>query len=389
MHLLEQYALSSGLKIDNPFIYYSYYPVPFEKYVTFHISKKDQIRDYDYWLDVIQFVAPLLEARGIKIIQVGTKDDPLVNSSYIVDLRGNTNIRQLAYVIKNSMLHFGIDSFPVHLASYFDKKMVVIYSNTFKECVRPYWGTKDNQKLIETHRNGNKPSFAYVENPKTINLIKPEQITSAILDSLGISNYKSFETLHIGNQYHNFIFELIPDQIVSQDSIPNVSFFIRMDYLFDEKALLHNISYRKCNIITNKRIDINLLKRVRQNIVSVIYKFSEEFDLDFVTDLQSNGIQYKLVCDQDEDGRPDLKIETLDYEPVHFYKQKTKDNLEIKDFSKFKTNKFLLSKGKVYLSEAHLNEGICTEGFDSNTGEVIDKQEFWKDSDFYYFLKEV
>ena len=34
MHLIEQYALATGAKIDKPFIETSFYPLPFDKYIV-------------------------------------------------------------------------------------------------------------------------------------------------------------------------------------------------------------------------------------------------------------------------------------------------------------------------------------------------------------------
>ena len=72
-HLLEKYALQTGSKIGKPFVYETFFPIPFEKFITFQAqSIKFPSKEYDYIQDVIDFIAPILEKSNIKIIQLGT-----------------------------------------------------------------------------------------------------------------------------------------------------------------------------------------------------------------------------------------------------------------------------------------------------------------------------
>ena len=59
MHLIERYSLSTGLEIDNPTISEQFFPTVCEKYVCFHASSKDNLRDYDYWEKVKSLLEPL------------------------------------------------------------------------------------------------------------------------------------------------------------------------------------------------------------------------------------------------------------------------------------------------------------------------------------------
>ena len=54
MHLIEQYALSCGVKIDKPHIETSFFPVPSEKYITVHASSGMESKNYDYYDDVMK-----------------------------------------------------------------------------------------------------------------------------------------------------------------------------------------------------------------------------------------------------------------------------------------------------------------------------------------------
>ena len=199
MHLIEQYALSCGVKIDKPHIEPLFFPVSHDKYVTLHASSGMAAKNYDYFPDVVSLILPYLEKHNIKIMQIGGREDPSLSGC--IHYHGTTSIRQTAYLIQNSLLHFGNDSFSTHVASGFDKKIVCLYSVLYKECCGPYWGNKDNQILIESDRNGLKPSFSDKESPKMVNLINPETIACSVLDLLNIDHdLHKIKTLHTGKR---------------------------------------------------------------------------------------------------------------------------------------------------------------------------------------------
>ena len=53
MHLIEQLALSTGVKIDKPFIETSYYPLSFDKYIVLENGSEVKSRVYGMWSDII------------------------------------------------------------------------------------------------------------------------------------------------------------------------------------------------------------------------------------------------------------------------------------------------------------------------------------------------
>ena len=149
-------------------------------------------------------------------MQNGTKDDPAI-PNVDLDLRGQLNIKQAAYILKNSALHIGIDSLPVHIASFYDRPIIALYPNMYPAQSRPYWNRKNTPVLIEPHRNGLKPSYSTDENPKTVNMIFPEQIARAVLAHFNCDEGFTQETLFIGPLYHQFAVELVPDFILPRD----------------------------------------------------------------------------------------------------------------------------------------------------------------------------
>ena len=179
MHLLETYALSTGSKIGEPFILKKFFPVKYEKYITLQNSSGMPSKCYDYFQETINFLLPMLQKHGIGIVQIGGPEDYPLNN--VENLQGKTNIHQTAYIINNSLLHLGNDSFAIHMASAFGVKCVGLYSITLPEIAGPFYNKKNS---ICLYPDSEKPSFNPNESPKRINKIKPEEVASACLKLL-------------------------------------------------------------------------------------------------------------------------------------------------------------------------------------------------------------
>ena len=372
MHLLERYATSCGVKIGKPFIYDNFFPLPFDKYLCFQPFSKYQSKNYDYWQEVIDIISPYLNEQNIKIIQIGVKDDRQFNNCLY--LAGQTNISQAAYIIKNSILHFGADSFAAHIASGYNKKIVAIYSNNNIENVKPYWSEEKDVVLLKPEGGTIKPSYSAGENPKNINKIKAEDIAKNILNLLNIKYSKIPKTIYIGEDYQNKTFELILDKLINPSSIPIPNPIIRMDYLFNEQALNIMLKEKKCIIITNKPINIDLLKAFKANIAQIIYIIEEDNDFNFVKAMKENAIPYNLISYLKPEILNKFKINYMDYGLIFEKTYNTKDKTNIKDI-----DNLLYISSKILVS----SEGQFKSKFDwlnKNGNKVVDNEDFWKES---------
>ena len=170
MHLLDTYALHCGLKVDKPYVYTLYYPLGVDKYITFQPFSNFAEKQYDFWNEVIDYLSPILKDQGIRIAQIGAKDDTPMKEC--IWTQGTTKISQAAYLIKNGMLHLGVDSFGAHVASGFNKKIVALYSTNWANNCKPYWSDPKDVRLFEPDRSVSKPTFNHEEGPdKSINKI--------------------------------------------------------------------------------------------------------------------------------------------------------------------------------------------------------------------------
>jgi hypothetical protein len=401
MHILEQYALNCGLKIDKPYIYEKYFPLPFEKYITFNPFGKFNSRKYSYWQEVINLLLPILQKENINIVQIGGQNEIGYNNCF--HLMGQTNFHQTAHIIKNSLLHFGVDSFPIHIASYFDKKIVALYSNMYASQSKPYWSDSKNIKLIQADLNGKKPSYSPEEDPKIIDNIKPEEIANNILDLLNISQKIERNTVFIGKRYNNLIIESIPSIIIPQQVFPNLLLNIRFDYIdqIEEKDYIctfNNLNIRNCTIITDKPIEIEKLLQLKEKLVNLFYDITfNKIDFDFINKVKTYGIKINFVFNKsknkDEQSLNNKKLELIEYqELINIIENQEKPKEQILQSEFYKSQKILFANNNSYLSKAAYLENkpvnldkidVSQKISDINNIDLLIEE----DGDYCYFYK--
>jgi len=375
MHLVERYAVSCGVKIGKPYIYDTYFPLNIEKYISFQPFSKYSSKNYDFWDEVIEIINPYLKNENIQIVHIGAQNDKFINNT--TNLCGKTSISQAAYIIKNSIIHVGADSFGAHIASGYGKKILALYSNNNINNVKPYWTKPEDMILLKPNIN-RKPQYSADENPKTINEIKPEDIAKGILDLLKIKYNSLPNTIWIGPEYLNKTLEIIPDQPLNIQNINVDTLIIRMDYHFNEQVLEYYIQNKKCIIFTNKPIKEIFLKRYKQNILQVIYIIEKDNDSSFPKNLKLNSINYGLISYLKNEELNEFKLNYMDYGLI-IRKEYPKQDIEIKDNMFFKSSRIILSsKGQFNTKYQWLNN--------INSNNFIDDQELKKELNNIYIF---
>ncbi len=376
MHLIEQYSLAMGAKIDEPFIETSYYPLPFDKYIVVENGADVKSRIYGMWPDVILEIKPYLDKQNITIVQVGHQDSEQIPGVY--DLRGKTSIKQQAFLLKKSLLHCSTNDFLLDVASSFNIPVVAMYGNTFADIAKPYWGNKSKHIILESDRKGKKPSFLAEENPRTVNFIHPEDIAYAILKLLNIDIKDEIETQFIGKEYTTHILEAVPDFSPPQSFNPGIVINVRMDYHFNLQNMLNWGTNRKINIFTNKVIDLNYLNAIKSNIVGIQQEICSDLNGKYLSILNN----LKIGCSLFTKNERALGVQRMKYfdHRVSFKEGKPLTNKSL-DLSKnlyYKSNKLLFSDGKKYLNKYdYLNKRDYT-GSDLT---VVDDPNFWEEQD--------
>lgn len=384
MHILESYSLQTGAKIEKPFIIQKFFPLSIEKYIVIQPFSKPS-KSYDYWTDVIRLLKPALSKHGIEIVQIGAKNEPILNGCY--SAVGQTNIGQSAYIISNSELFLGADSFGAHIASSLGKKIVALYSNNYLNCVQPFWTEEKDCILIEPEsRTTSKPSFSMAEMPKSINEIKPEKIAKAVCKMLDIKHDFKYTTRYIGSNYTNRFIESLPNQILNPSQFGIDSIVVRMDFKFDENILAQQLNSGKCTIVTDRKINKNLLKSFKHNIKDIIYQVNEPGKVDFLSDLGNLNINAFILSSATGDVLNEIKLEFLDYGNINI-KQDWKAEVEkLKSLDKklyYISSKYTLSEGRIFLSYASLLNNKDIPAFEYEPQEVIDCKEFWDELEHF------
>ena len=376
MHLIERYATACGVKIDKPYIYDTFFPVNVEKYISFQPFSKYPSKNYDYWEEVIAIILPFLQQNNITLVHIGAKDDKVINNT--LNLCGQTNISQAAYVIKNSIMHVGADSFAAHIASGYGKKIVALYSNNNINNVKPYW-TKEEDMVLLSPQINKKPQYSVNEIPKSINNIKPETIAKGILKLLNVSCNNFPKTKYIGNEYSNKTLEIIPDKPINPAQIGLETVIIRMDYAFNEQVLELFLQQKKCIVFTNKPINEELLKRYKQNISQLIYIIEKDNDITFVIALKRNTINAVLISYLSEEQLNEFKLDYMDYGLI-IKRDYPTDKIEVSDNAYFKSSRILVS------SEGQFNSKYQWETKDMSN-KYIDNPELHKELNNLYIFE--
>lgn len=203
-----------------------------------------------------------------------------------------------------------------------------------------------------------KPSYAFDENPKTIDDIKPELVANSVLKLLDIEERINLETVFIGENFNlETYFGFLPDQVILSDKIiPD----IRMDLKFDEKGLCNQLAQQKSTITTNKTISRETILNFKDKIAKVIYLVEENDDPSFPKFLFDNGAPFICVSE--------LSQEKLDSKKINYYKfcqlHKRTQSLKEKEIAgyirkssenlKFKTNHIISSEKNNFPSHHHL-----------------------------------
>lgn len=361
MHLAEIYALTTGSKISKPFIVKKFFPVGCDKYITIHNSSGMLSKCYDYFQEVIDILNPYLEQNNIKVVQIGGQNDEPIDKA--IHLHGKTNINQTAYIINNSLLHIGNDSFAVHMASAFGIPLIALYSITSPEIAGPFWKNKNQICLCPPDF---RPSFNPNESPKKVNQIKIEDIVNNALEIL-FNIKSSYKTINIGERFKEKIIECLPDQIIHPDFFKGHVLNIRLDLSenFELKNIAQNLALRPCCLITDKEIDIQPLLQFKNNISCVIYDITNSINKEFLNLLHSSGIKYHCVFNKDN-FENDIQYNT----EIQKRKEITMDYCTIKPFNKIsknidfdyifsskqnfiiKSNRIFLANQKVYTGES-------------------------------------
>lgn len=354
----------------------------------------------------------ILNTQGVQIVQLGGKDDPAIKGC--IHLQGKTSFHQSCYILKNSLLHLGNDSWTAHRAGEINIPLVALYASTSAANHGPYRYNEAKTSLIESHRWGRQPTFAAQELQPTIAVIPPELVANEVLRILGIAHAFTHQTRFQGLLSKQLSIDLVPNNVPDPTFLPELPFNVRMDWHHDESILNQILATgRRVNLFTTKVIDTGLLSHYRAQILCYNHELSTDDallpSLAYVDTVRATIPKHTFFArEADEKRLVELRFRYFDHASVEMVRDPTKEDyigaaliyLNREDTPqnrvdltsevahsggtlRFRTSRFVLSNGLIFLSFSHMkaNQGVANLG--ENTGKVIDEPEFWRDGNCY------
>jgi|694.fasta_scaffold00095_100 hypothetical protein len=372
MLTLENYSLNSGLKYSKPIIHEVFYPITASKYIIIETTdkKEEGISKSTIWSQIAIDLDSVLAKQNsdIKILLLSPQGYGIDETKNIISLnRKSITFKQLAYIIKNSLLYCGEKDDSIMLASIFEKKIVQVSS--FVSSSKPFWSDSKDYISIDSE-DINTPIY-------------PEIITNSILDKLNLNKLKNHKTIYIGSNYISpIILESTPDMVCTNVAV-NMPLHIRYDFVksFSEEDIrntISNLQGRKCAIITNKNIPIESFYPLKDNIIYIVYDVTESLDIDFLKKANFVSSNIKLIfLKKSPLDDPIIEKRKFDLIDTHYILEiidmsnKKVADIDFKSNASYKSKKILLSKNKVFYSKAAMLSGKPIQSASENVYQKI------------------
>tara|TARA_E500000318_G_scaffold61379_1_gene56955 strand:- start:350 stop:1471 length:1122 start_codon:yes stop_codon:yes gene_type:complete len=357
-HIAEVYAKDLGVKIGTPKLTEHFYPGLPDRYITLQSSNKMPASHYFYWEVVLHLLKKFIG--DIKIVQVGGGQDQLIPGVDASTL--GCTYKQMNYIIKKSLTHFGCDSVPGHVASVYDVPSVILHFNLYPSNSRPIFHKNNSCISLSPDFSNIKPSFSL--NGNRINEIKPETIAQSILDQLNIKQKITFKTIRIGSEFHNENVEIVPNFNGLISNLKDKPVNIRGDLHFDIQNIIDWCRFSLVNLHIKQEIPLQILQ-LTTNLKQVVFKYTKEnHDTNlnnFFKTLKAHKINIIIACD-DNDIISEVRLKYFDYNVVHIEYPK----------NKIKASKFLSRKKFITNKEAFASE-FSSKKFDKSDNFVYDE----------------
>lgn len=381
MNTSKKYASSCGVPLSDPTVAVGYFPLKSDKYIIIDNRNRNDMNIYGLYSDVISYIYPYLEERGIKIVSFCKSQKSAIERTipYL-----SLTKKQEAFFIENSLLVVSSEALTNHIANELGVKSIGLYSIFPSEVVKPIW--KEGHKVIESKRKGNLPSYGLKESPKAIDFIEPEKIAQGILDFLGLDVRVPHETLYIGDFYSTKVVEVIPDFVAPPDFMKSRSLNLRMDYYFDENNMCKWLQDRYLNVMTDRPINIDMLKYFKKNVAQLTVSINDNFTNEYLKSIQRIGVNVEIFC-EDKSKIADYRFKFFDFsinETIYKSKEELKGT-NIGPESKFLSSKILLSEGQKYSCHEAKKAKKPLTGMPEN---VYDTEKFYHELDYYRIINE-
>lgn len=199
------------------------------------------------------------------------------------------------------------------------------------------------------------------------------------------------------------LLEIIPNVPVSPAFNPDVTSVVRLDLEHNEEVLAQILQGRKVNLVTKKPVNLQLLAALKGNVLTYSHEVDKDCSPDYLKQVAKIIPKSTFFSrTKDEAELAALRFQFFDVARLEQVVDKTRADFETavreylndKSFSldsegkvtrlMFKAQKYVLSKGKIYLSLAHERADKPMDG-SSTVAPVIDSPDLWRDFLHYLF----
>lgn len=400
MKLLELYSLASGLKIGKQHLLSQFFPLPFTRYITLHAASGMPAKNWPYYALAVELIKPYLDRYDIHIVQLGIKDDPAIPGCH--HTMGKTSEHQANYLVERTLLHLGNDSVWAHRAGHLNLPLVALYGSTTSENHGPLEFDPQKSVFLSSHRWNRNPSFASQEAPQSIGVIDPFEVARSVLNLLAIPNTVVQKTLNIGPVFQAEMLEWVPNELVNPTFNPQLPLAARMDLAFNEAVLVQALQTgRKINIVTKTPLNLQVLQAFKDSILSYNHELDESTPKEYVLAVKKLIRQHTFFSrTKNEEVLAKLRFAFFDVANIEQVTDRTKPDFEkaVREYTNnsgfsldselklgtmvFKSQKYVLSKGKIYLSMAHEKADKPVDSPEGNR--VMDDEDWYRDTNHFF-----
>tara|TARA_R110000824_G_scaffold791_3_gene4835 strand:+ start:5218 stop:6345 length:1128 start_codon:yes stop_codon:yes gene_type:complete len=369
MHPVEKFQSYFRLGINKPHLEETYLPTPYSKYVLIFNDSFIQANEYSYFTDVVEYLHSA--DPNLNLVQVvnSPNSELLPNTYHISDLSHN----HLYFLIKNALVVISSEQFCSEVCGVYDTPLVRISGNSLEGNVRPFFSKEGMHSVFCAE---DQPSFAGVENVKTINKILPEDIARIALKKLNIKDPTPlYKTLYVGSLYRQYMVDYVPDFILEGNVSGTQPVTARLDIDNSFTNVLHAASHTNISsICLNKEVDVENLVPLKNNVQSIVVEVSLDLSVDFIKEIHKLGCEIMLYT-HDSENLNALKLKFIDW-VVRFIEVKEKMDLPKSKQLYYKSTKLTLSKNKKFTS-------LAARNVNDDSNKVLDNKTFWKESEHF------
>lgn len=373
MNKINLFSNLNEVNISEPYLYDMFFPISDDEFFLIDLENNDkQEVQYNHWQKVLNLVSLACDGKT-KTYQTGSKDD--VQIFDITRLNDSVSVNQLSFLIKRSKGVLTTNPLVLEIASRANIPLVFVAN---KKTIKEYFRLspkRKNQIALE-----NKDS------------LKPEQIAKEFFGLFNLKFSFDYETVYIGSQYvdGNKFIDFIPNQTVETKDLNFLS-IIRMDLFFNEVALVEQLKKSRTSaIVTNKNININIIKAFKNKINKLCYIIEKENNPDFCSQVNGVGVPVYLYTELDDESILEEKIKYMEIGLIN-KTEEDKEGLEkLKGYDLnnlfFSSNRTLLSSGKNFPSEFHYRQNENLE-YENEFIKTVNHPKFWEELQNFWILK--